>query len=85
MFVFKKIDNSNYELHKRIVVKDIPVFNKVCMQYHFKNPLADEDYTTLIFAKKDIIFELNFITEATKEIYKFSMPFTLQPSYFVSN
>ena len=42
LFVFKKVngqnaDQTNYELYKRIVVKDVPVFNKVCMQYYFKN------------------------------------------------
>lgn len=55
------------------------------MQYMFKNPVPGEDYTTLIFAKKEIIFELNFITEESKEIYRLSKPFTIQPSYFVSN
>ena len=63
----------------------MPIFNKVCMQYMFKNPAQNEDYTTLIFAKKEIIFELNFYTEETKQIYQFSKPFTMQPSYFVCN
>ena len=77
--------SEKYVLFKRIVVKDMPIFDKVCMQYLFKTPLQDEEVSTLIFAKKEIIFELNFLTEETKQIYKFSKPFTMQPSYFVSN
>lgn len=63
MFVFKKIDNSNYELHKRIVVKDIPVFNKVCMQYYFQTTQSNETLNSLIFVKADRIIRLNFDTE----------------------
>jgi hypothetical protein len=39
----------------------------------------------LIFAKKDVIFEVNFETEEITILYTFSRPFTLQPSFFVAN
>ena len=56
LFVFKKIkapDIFSYDdfvLHKRIVVKDIPIFKQVSMQYHFKKA---EKYDTIIFCKPD--------------------------------
>jgi hypothetical protein len=40
LFVFKKkvskTSEVEFELFKRIVVKDIPIFTKVCMQYYFE-------------------------------------------------
>ena len=51
-------------LYKRILVKEIPIFDKVCMQYVFKNKAVDEeDYTTLIFVNKQQIFSLNYEKE----------------------
>ena len=50
--------------YKRILVKEIPIFYKVCMQYIFKNKTTDEeDYTTLIFVNKHQIFSLNYEKE----------------------
>ena len=34
LFVFKRF-NDNFVLHKRIIIKEIPIFNKVTMQYFF--------------------------------------------------
>jgi hypothetical protein len=51
-------------------VKDIEIFNKVVMQFYFKNPSGSSPPDSLIFAKKDIIFELNFETEAVTPIHK---------------
>jgi hypothetical protein len=33
-------DEDSWELHSRVVVKDIPIFNKVVMQFYFKNAAA---------------------------------------------
>ena len=64
------------------MVKDMPEFDKVCMQYHFK---IAETIDTLIFVKLDQIFELNFETLEIKTIFKFSEEFSYQPSYFQTN
>jgi len=53
-------DEDSWELYRKIVVKEMPLFNKVVMQYYFKKTLPNEEPSCLIFAKKDIIFELNF-------------------------
>ena len=53
-------DEDTWDLYKRILVKDIPLFNKVVMQFYFKKSPPGEEPNSLIFAKKDIIFELNF-------------------------
>jgi hypothetical protein len=57
------MSSEEFVLHKRIVVKDIPIFNKVCMQYMFKKVHKNEDYTTLIFVKRKQIFLLNYEKE----------------------
>lgn len=72
-------DEDTWELHKRIVVKDIPIFNKVVMQFYFKNPAAGAMPDSLIFAKKDMIFELNFETEAITTIHTMVAFCKLQP------
>ena len=69
-------DTEMFYLHKRIVVKDLPIFEKVCMQYMFKIPLPGETYSSLIFSRKELIFELNFETEESSVIYKYSKPFS---------
>ena len=44
LFIFKRVKSNSdfsydqFEQIQRIVVKDIPFFDKVCMQYHFKSP-----------------------------------------------
>ena len=70
LFIFKRERDYNtggrdkFLLIKRIVIKDNPLFTKICMQFHFKNPKY-EDHTpnTLVFTKMTEIFELNFETE----------------------
>ena len=69
LFVFKKIkaksilEYDEFVLHKRVVVKDIPIFERVAMEYHFKNTdTPGKDPDTIIFAKPDRIFSLNFET-----------------------
>lgn len=61
------------------------MFTKVCMQYMFKNPLPGETINSIIFAKKESIFEINFDTEEIVTLYKFSKAFSIQPSYFIAN
>ena len=40
---------------------------------------------TIIFAKIDEIFEMNFETGDIKTVYKFKVPFTRQPEFFSMN
>ena len=61
-------EDDTWELYKRIIVKDIPLFNKVVMQFYFKESNGN-DPDALIFAKKDIIFEMNFETEVITTIH----------------
>ena len=78
MFIFKRVKSTNelehdrYELHKRIFVKDIEHFKKVSMQYYFKK--YDKVPDTLLFAKKEEIFSMNFETLEIKTLHKFSPP-----------
>ena len=76
---------DTFELYKRIIVKDIPLFIKVVMQYYFKNAVGGGPPDSLIFAKKDIVFELNFETEAITTIHTMGAFCKLQPQYFVTN
>lgn len=67
MFIFKRIKSHSdegfdkFEQIHRHVVKDIPIFTKVCMNYHFKHSNTSEK-DTIIFCKIDEIFELMFNT-----------------------
>jgi hypothetical protein len=72
-------DDDTWELYKRIVVKDIPLFNKVVMQFYFKKTAPGYEPNSLIFAKKDIIFELNFETEAITTVHTMASFCKLQP------
>jgi len=75
LFVFKRVKSNGeidkFELAKRVVVKDMPIFTKVCMNYHFKNSTSKEK-DTIIFCKIDEIFEMNFMTEQCLTRYKFA-------------
>lgn len=79
-----KIDK--FELIKRIIIKDIPMFNKVSMQYYFKNQKSPgKDPNEIIFAKQDRLFSLNIETEEIKTIVEFIVPLTRQPEFFTMN
>ena len=45
----------------------MPLFDKVCMQFHFKK----SDPKKLIFTKREEIFEMDIETEQISTIYKF--------------
>ena len=55
------------------------------MQYIFKNCAYGEIPTTLIFAKKEEIFEMNYEDESIRTVYRFNNKFNMQPNYFVAN
>ena len=54
-------------MHKRVVIKDIEEFDKVCTQFFFKKGSKD----TLIFAKKECVFEFNYEKSESKTIFFF--------------
>ena len=92
LFVFKRekkavIDNPDepYEFKqiKRVVVKDMPEFDKVCMQFYFKLPEAGSgEISGLYFVKSSCIMELDWTTEVVKDTYTFKRPLARQPEFF---
>lgn len=57
LFVLKKVDDS-FEIWKQILVRDDPMFDKVCMQFHFR---MREPQSAVICVRKDCVFEYNYI------------------------
>ena len=84
LFIFKRERTDdfdgydNFALHKRIVIKDIPYFNKVSMKYYFKNTKKSFP-EEIIFAKQEEIFIFNFETEVCTCLYQFKDPMNDQP------
>jgi hypothetical protein len=74
-----------YTLYKRIILKDISIFQKCCMQFLYKRTRRGEMPSTLIFAKRKLIFEMDYDDETIRILYSFSEPFGVQPSHFSSN
>ena len=61
-------------------------FTYTSMQFHFRNKKPNGyDPSTLIFAKKDKIYELNYETCEVKDICIFEQPLSRQPTYFLMN
>ena len=85
LFIFKRENGVNlkFELFKRIIVKDIPIFSKVCMQFYFENVNSiDEIPSSLIFVKQDRVIKLNFLENVIDTIYEFKNPLLRQPEFF---
>ena len=74
LFVFKRHEGHNFNLHKRIVVKEIPIMNKVCMQFYFERTDKGKEPNSLIFVKQDRIIKLNFDTDEISTTYEFKDP-----------
>ena len=89
LFIFRRQKNAlggqnKFEQIHRVVLKDIEMFKQVCMKYHFK-PSSNGVTDTILFAKIDCIFEMNFTTSAITTVYKFTHPMKRQPLQFVPN
>lgn len=86
--MYKRVHNEegddNFEFLNRIVLKDIPIFTQVCMNFHFqiKNGIERD---TIIFAKIDSIFSINFLTGEIKTVYKYKSELNVQPQFFKYN
>ena len=91
LFIFKKQraksdgEYDQFVLHKRIVVKDLPIFSQVAMQFYFKKVEPGKDPVSIIFAKPDCIFEINFENEVVTTVFKFDDPLLSQPNFFQMN
>lgn len=55
------------------------------MNYHFKIIEDTLERDTIIFAKIDCIFSMNFMTGEIQNIYTFKMPLKSQPQFFKTN
>lgn len=56
-----------FELYKTVDLNKVD-FEKISMKFHFRNPLIGKT-SSIIFAAKDRIFELNYETEVTTTIW----------------
>ena len=73
-----------FEQLNRIVLRDIPIFNKVSMDFHFRlkeGTTRDE----VMFAKIDQIFSLNFLDGTVTTLHRFQTQLTRQPQFFNTN
>ena len=76
MFIFKRKpaitdhEYDEYEQYKRIVIKDIPIFKKVVMQFYFKITKRGKAPDSLVFARADMIFELDFESHTVTKVYQ---------------
>jgi hypothetical protein len=66
LFVLKKTGDS-FEIWKQILVRDEPMFDKVCMQFHFRR---DMPQTAVIAVRKDCVFEYNYVAKTSEVIYR---------------
>ena len=91
MIILKRIqaddplEYDQFKVSKRVLIRDFPEFNRVGMKYFFKNTKVDKNPDTIIFAKMESIFELNFITKKVENIHTFDPPLLSQPDYFVAD
>ena len=70
-------------LVKRLVIKDLAIFNKISMRFLFRLTKQGREPLKLIFAKQDSLIELNFETDEVRELLIFQVPLTKQPEFFV--
>jgi len=57
------------------MLKNIPTFDRVAMKFHFKIIPDSLERDSLLFAKMDRIFSLNFVNDTVTTIYKFTKEF----------
>jgi hypothetical protein len=65
LFVFRKDDQGDFQLNKRVVLKDYPEFEKVCMQFFFREGDLEpgKEPHQIIFVKATKILQVNFNLE----------------------
>ena len=81
LFIFRRKANGleydgerrdNFELHRRIVVKDNKLFGEVSTHFHFKRSEGTKK-DTLLFTTQEGIHEMNFDTEEIRQTYTFGI------------
>ena len=72
-------------LVKRMLIKDIPMFSKICMQFIFRLTKNGREPKSLIFAKQDSLIEVNFETDEIRELLMYKVALTKQPEFFLMN
>ena len=74
LFLFRRVMNTiptepdQFVFDRKFVLKDMEGFERFSMQFYFKISQTDQDLTTLIFAKKDKIFEFNYSTGELRDV-----------------
>ena len=76
---------DQFELIKRIVIKDNQEFHKICMQFHFQKTKLGRLPTNLIFATSFKLFSLNLENEKIVDLVNFEDPLLKQPEFFLMN
>jgi hypothetical protein len=67
-------------LLKKVNLREIPTFEKVSMDFHFKKAgNIHNSKEVLIFSKRDSIFELNFMSLEVKTTYVYRNALNYQP------
>ena len=79
MFIYRRIKKFDgkgdvFQFIKRVLLRDNPKFENICMDFHFKNPRSGYEPSTIIFAKMDGIIEFDFEKDRVKEIMTFEEP-----------
>ena len=74
---------DKFLMYKRIVLKEITMFKKVCLEFYFKTPVDGNKCDTIIFSKIDTIFSINFEeydesrpNDSIRILYKFKNNFS---------
>ena len=73
LIIYKVNEEGGLQFETSMNLLEMPIFDKACLSFFFKNQEGPER-DTLIFAKIDKIFELNFVTKETKLLYEFRVP-----------
>ena len=78
MFIFKRkaaVDGGKdtFDQVYRVVIRDIEIFKKNSLSYHFVNQ-PGIGRTKILFAKIDCIFSLDFTNEEVEIVYKYKEP-----------
>ena len=56
---------NDYQLKAKVMLKELPMFEKVCMNFHFQKSKIGTQSSKIYFCKRDCIFTLDY---ETKEI-----------------
>ena len=75
---------DRYKQIDRIVLRDNPVFEKVCAEFHFVDQ-EGKNRDRLMFANRNEVFILNVVVGDIQTVYKFKDPLKRQPANFDIN